>query len=61
MSYCSQRALMQVVNNYDLDVFNGDIGVVSALIEGVDGTSKTSATVEFATGALVLVPSCVVV
>ena len=42
---------MQVVNNYDLDVFNGDIGVVTALHEGTDGTTKPSATVEFPTGA----------
>lgn len=45
------RCLLQVVNNYDLDVFNGDIGVVTALHEDTDGTTKPSATVEFPTGA----------
>ena len=44
---------VQVVNNYDLDVFNGDIGRVTALSEDLDGTTQPTATVEFQTGEFV--------
>ena len=49
--------LWQMVNNYDLDVFNGDIGVVTALTEDLDSVSKPTATIEFATGRYHQVPS----
>ena len=45
--------MLQVVNNYDLDVFNGDIGRVTALSEHLDGTLQPTATVEFQTGEFV--------
>ena len=51
MLFRRSRCLLQVENNYDLDVFNGDIGLVTALYEDTDGTFKASATVEFPTGA----------
>jgi hypothetical protein len=41
---------LQVVNNYDLDVFNGDIGFVTALNEDDETNAKPTATVEFAVG-----------
>ena len=45
-----------MVNNYDLDVFNGDIGVVTASTEDLDG-AKPTAIVEFATGRYYEIPS----